>query len=83
VPESLHNFEDVFNKESFDTLPEWQNETPGLVQALQAIKLEGKRAKMSPCKYTEVDIPWLHDQWFLTYEDVMQGLPAPTPSDKS
>jgi hypothetical protein len=24
VPESLHNFEDVINKESFDTLPEWQ-----------------------------------------------------------
>jgi hypothetical protein len=24
VPKSLHNFEDVFNKESFDTLLEWQ-----------------------------------------------------------
>jgi hypothetical protein len=23
VPESLHNFKDIFNKESFDTLPEW------------------------------------------------------------
>src|SRR5215510_7490251 len=52
---------------------------PAVEQELRAILLEAERKDPWPHKLTEADIPHLRDQWFIRYEDIMQGAPESLP----